>query len=147
LCGPLRGRVGNRSRCSANAATTARAAVGIEDDATGGVVDQPDRQRGLQLAAARLGQDAALQPGADEVQLGLAHRAFEAEQQPVVEVGGIVEPVLVADQRPRQRADLQQPVPVSVVSGQSRDFEAEHDPRLAQADIGDEALEALAAGG
>ena len=119
---------------------------GSRHDLAGGVVDEPDRQRRLQLAAARLGQDAALQAGADEVQLGLAHRAFEAEQQPVVEVAGVVEAVLVADQRPGERADLEQPVPVGVVAGQARDLEAEHDPGLAQADLGDQALEALAAG-
>ncbi len=36
--------------------------VGVADDVAGGVVDQPDRQRGDELAAAGLGQDAAAQP-------------------------------------------------------------------------------------
>ena len=65
---------------------------------SGGVVDQPDRQRHAQLAAAGLGQLPAEQAGPDEVQLGLAHGALQAEQQPVVEVGRVIEPVLVADQ-------------------------------------------------
>jgi hypothetical protein len=111
-----------------------------------GVVDQPDRERHLQLAAAGLGQLAAAQPRADEVQLGLRHGALEPEQQAVVEVGGVIEAVLVADQRVGQRADLQQPVPVGVVARQPGDLQAEHDPRVAQADRGHQVLEALAVG-
>jgi hypothetical protein len=51
-------------------------AVGVEHDLPGGVGHQPDRERHRQLTAAGFGQDAALQPGADEVQLSLRHRAF-----------------------------------------------------------------------
>jgi hypothetical protein len=50
------------------------------------------------------------------VQLGLAHRALQTEQQPIVEVGRVIETVLVADQRPGERGDLQQAVPVGVVA-------------------------------
>jgi hypothetical protein len=45
--------------------------VGVEDDVPGGVVDQPDGQRGDELAAAGLGHDPAAQPGPDEVELSL----------------------------------------------------------------------------
>jgi hypothetical protein len=78
------------------------------------VIGQPDRQPDAQLAAGGLGEQSALKAGADEVQLGLRDRAFEAEQQPVVDLAGVIEAVLVADQRPRQRTQLQQPVPVGV---------------------------------
>ena len=122
-------------------------AVGIEHDLAGRVGHQPDRQRHRQLAAARLGQDPALQAGADEVQLRLAHRALESEQQSVVEVGRVIEAVLVEDQRVGERADLQQSMPVGVVARQPRDLQAEHDPGLAQADVGDEPLEPFAVGG
>jgi hypothetical protein len=47
------------------------AAVGVQARLPGRVVDQADRQPDAQLAARRLGQDAALQAGADVVQLGL----------------------------------------------------------------------------
>jgi len=50
------------------------------------------------------------------VQLSLAHRALQPEQEAVVEVGGVIEPVLVTDQRARERGDLQQSVPVGVVA-------------------------------
>jgi len=75
-----------------------------------------------------LGELAAAQPRADEVQLGLCHRAVEAEQEPVVELARVIEPVLIADERAGHRADLQQPVPVGVVAGQPGDLQAQHDP-------------------
>ena len=59
----------------------------------------------------------------------------------------VIEPVLVADQRAGQRADLQQPVPVGVVAGQPGDLQAEHDPGPAHADLGDQALEPFPVGG
>ena len=81
------------------------------------------------------------------MQLGLAHGALEPEQQPVVEVGRVIEAVLVADQRAGHGADLQQPVPVGVVAGQPGHLQAEHDPGPAHADLGDQALEAFPVGG
>jgi hypothetical protein len=35
------------------------------------------------------------QPGPDQMQLGLAHRALQTEHQPVVEIGRVVDPVRV----------------------------------------------------
>ncbi len=46
------------------------------------------------------------------MQLSLAETAFEPEQEPVVERAGVIQPVLVADQRVVQGADLQQLVSV-----------------------------------
>ena len=59
---------------------------------------------------------------------------------------GVIEPVLVADQRVGHRADLQQPVPVGVVARQAGHLEAEHDPGASHPDLSDEALEPLAVG-
>ena len=76
------------------------------------VAVQPDRQRQAQLAARGLVAQPADQSRADEVQLRLAHRALEPEQQPVVEVRRRVHAVTVGDQRAGQRAQVQQPMPV-----------------------------------
>ena len=54
--------------------------VGVEDDVAGGVVDKPHGQRGDQFPAAGLGQDAAAQPGSDEMQLSFRHLAFHAQK-------------------------------------------------------------------
>ena len=93
--------------------------VGVEDDVPGGVVDEADRQRHDQLAAARLGQLPAAQPGLDEMELSFAELAFHAEQEPVVEVTRVVEAVFVADQRAGHPAELEELVPVGGVSGQA----------------------------
>jgi len=121
--------------------------IGVEHDLAGGIVDQPDGQAHLQFAAAGFGQLAADEPGPDEVQFGLAHGALEPEQEPVVEVGRVIEAGLVVDQRARHGADLEQPVPVGVVAGQPGYLQAEHDPGAAHADLGDQLLESFPVGG
>src|SRR5450756_1512637 len=118
--------------------------VRIEDDASGGVVDETYGQLQLKLAAAGLGALAAEQAGAQHVQLGFAHGALEPEEQAIVEVGGVVEAVLVEDQRACEGADLQEAVPVRRAAGKARDLEAEHHPDLAEAHGGDQLLEAFA---
>ena len=69
------------------------------------------------------------------------------QQQPVIEVGRIIEPILVADQRRGHGADLQQPVPVGVVAGQPGDLQTQHDPGPAHADVGDQTLKSFPVGG
>jgi hypothetical protein len=56
-------------------------------------------------------------------------------------VGGVIEAVLVEDQGLRERADLEQALPVRRAAGQARDLKAEHHPHLAEADRGDQLLE------
>ena len=121
--------------------------VGVEHDAVLGVVDESDGERDPQLAAARPAPDAAAQPGAQQMEFGLTHGALEAEEEPVVEVGGVVDAVLVEDQGVGEGAQLEQPVPVGVVAGEPGDFETEDDAGGAHADFGDEAAEALPVGG
>jgi len=53
----------------------------------------------MQLATPRLVENAAAQPCVQHVQLGLAHRALEPEQQAVIETAWVVDAVLVEDQR------------------------------------------------
>jgi IstB-like ATP binding protein len=78
------------------------------------------------------------------VELRLAHRPLEAEEEAVVEVARVIQAVLVADERVGEGADLEQAVPVGRAAREAADLEAEHDPDLAEADRGDEAREALA---
>lgn len=117
-------------------------AIGIEHHLARGVVDEPDGQGDLELAAARLGQLAAEEPGPEHVQLRFGHGALHAEQQPVVEVRRVVEAVLVEDQGIGQGADLEEAVPVRGAARQAGHLEPEHHADLAHADGGHEALEA-----
>ena len=108
----------NRSKIVCDRA--AHRLVGVEQDlALFLAPDQPDRQRLAQLSARGLVADPALQPRAQHVQLGLAHRALQPEQQPVVERARVIQPVGVADHRVGHAAQIQQPVPVDVL-GQPR---------------------------
>jgi hypothetical protein len=59
----------------------------------------------------------------EQTDLELAHRPFEAEQKPVVKQTGIIDAVVIDDQRIGHGAKVDQVVPVSVVSGQARSFE------------------------
>ena len=65
------------------------------DQATGG---------DLKLAAASPIELAAPHAGPENMQLGLTHRAFEPEQQPVVEAGWVVDAILVENKGGGQRA-------------------------------------------
>ena len=59
--------------------------VGIEVDRSVGPVDQADRRAHLEFAAPSLVELATAHARLEDVQLGLAHRALEAEQQAIVE--------------------------------------------------------------
>jgi hypothetical protein len=63
------GRAGGGERREQVGERLLHAGVGVEHDVAGAVIDQPDRQRRDQLAAAGLGQHPTTEPGLDEVQL------------------------------------------------------------------------------
>src|SRR6266545_679876 len=122
--------------------------VGVEADLAGGLAPhQPDRQRATQFPSGGLAADPALQAGAEGVQLGLAHGALEAQHQPVVERAGVIQPVAVADQGVGQGAQVQQPIPVGVVAGQAGDLKTQHQPDVAEGDLGGQPGEPRPLGG
>lgn len=72
--------------------------IRIETHTPGGVVHEAHRQRDFELAATGLVDDAAAQPRSQHMQLGFAHRPFQPEQQPIIEMRRIVEAVLIHNQ-------------------------------------------------
>ena len=76
------------------------------------------------------------------MQLGLAHRALEAQEQAVVVGAGVVEAVSIADQRVEERAHLQELVPVPAGPGEAGDLDAQDQADVPKADLGNETLEA-----
>jgi hypothetical protein len=62
----------------------------------------------------------------------LCLRSIQAEQQPIIEQCRMIDTVVVADERVGDAAKLQQPIPVSVVPGEARDFQSENDPHMGQ---------------
>jgi hypothetical protein len=96
-----------------------------------------DWQATAQLAAGGLVANATVEAGAEDMQLGFTHRAFEAEDQPVVEQGRVVHAVSIADQSVGQAAQIQEAIPVGgVVAREARDLEAQDDADLRERDVG-----------
>lgn len=81
--------------------------VGGDDDLVVLVVVQSDRQALTQFASGGFVLESGGQPRADQVQLGLGHRALEPQDQPVVEVSGVIHAVGVGDQSVGQRTQIQ----------------------------------------
>lgn len=88
----------------------------------------------MQLAPLRGGPLRSLQPTSQNVQFGLAHAALEPQQQPVVDVRQVVDPVAVHQQRVRQPGQLQ-PGEVRRGPGQAGHLQPEDRPDLAQTDL------------
>ena len=83
-------------------------------------LEEPDSDSEEKLAAASLllqGLERAL---TEEREFHLAHCALHAKQKAIVRVAGIVDAVLIDDQRVDQAAELQQSVPVSSVAREPR---------------------------
>src|SRR5262245_5696397 len=95
-----------------------------------------------QLAAAGLVQSAFGHPAAQEVQLGLTHNALQAEEQSVVEVGGVVQAIVVAQQRAEQAAQANQGGPVRIRACQAACLQAQDDADVIEPEFGQEVLEA-----
>src|SRR5207244_8007807 len=83
------GRAGPPERVEQVANRLLDLGVGVEDDPARRVVAQPDRQRPGQLAPAGLGEDSSPKPCLEDVELRFAHRALQAEEETIVERGGL----------------------------------------------------------
>lgn len=70
------------------------------------------------------------------MQLRLAQSALDPQQQPIIVLAWIVQPVLVSQQRAEHRAQLQQLMPILAGAGQSAHLDAQYQPDVIQADLG-----------
>jgi|SRR6516164_1260560 len=78
------------------------------------------------------------------MQLGLTHGALQAKQQSIVEHGGVVDAVGIADERIGEAAEIEQAIPVGIVTSEAGDLETEHDPDMSKRDFRCEPREAAA---
>src|SRR5205085_603433 len=83
--------------------------MGIELDRAVATRHVPGGQTERQLAAAGLAQASPLQELLDAMQLHLADRAAQTQQQPVVEQARLIDAGVVRDQRAGQGGQLQEP--------------------------------------
>ena len=100
-----------------------------------------------QLAAPSLVHPALIHAPLENVQLGLAHRPLQAQQQPVIEFRRIVKSILVGQQRPKDGAQLQKLMPVFARSGQPAHLQSQDQPDMVQADFRQHPLESQSAFG
>jgi hypothetical protein len=119
--------------------------IGVDDGGAVLVVQVADRKRAAELTAGGGGAFRALQPAGEQVQLGLAHGAFQSEQQPVVEVGQVIDAVTVDQQRVGEAGQFQQPGQIGRGTGQPGDLQPEDGADLAQADPRHQSTEPVAA--
>ena len=111
--------------------------IGVEADfAVGFAPDKADRQTAPKLTTRRLVADAAVEPGAQDVELRLAHCAFQPEQEPVVEQRRVIDPVRIADQGVGEAAQVDEPIPVGIVAGQSGHLQAQDQTDVSKGDLG-----------
>ena len=73
----------------------------------------------------------------------LCFRSIQTQQQAIVEVRRIVQPILIEDERVGERAQLKQPMPIGGVARQTRYFKTEHDTDATQTDFGHQTLKAF----
>jgi hypothetical protein len=77
------------------------------------------------------------------VKFRLRHGSFQPQEQTIVEVLEIIDPVGIHDKRFRQAAKLEQALEVRGIARQARNFQPENRPSLVQTNLVHQILEAL----
>src|SRR6202023_1102265 len=103
--------------------------------------DEAHRQSTAQLAACGFVADTAVESGANDMQLGFAHRTLEAKQQAIVEQRGVIDAVVVANESIGDATQFQQTIPVRIVPRQARNLQSENDAYVGQRHLAGEASE------
>jgi hypothetical protein len=118
--------------------------IGIQRHLTLYIINEADRKRHVQLPTPRFAQQGAAGPRLNHMQFGFTHGALESKQEPVIEIGGMVEAVLIENQGIAEPTDLQESMPVATVAGQAGDLQPDHQSGVTHAHLGHEFLETLA---
>jgi hypothetical protein len=85
-----------------------------------------------------------MQAHPDLVEFRLAHDAGQAQQKTIVVGARVVKAFAIRDEHAEHRSEFEQLMPVPIVAGQARSVEADHEPGVAEADLGDQLLETVA---
>ena len=107
--------------------------VRVQRQAAGRRLHVPDRRVDEQFAPAGLVQFAADQAAADRMELQFRDLALQPEQEPVVGIGRVVDPVLVGQQGAEDAADLQQVVPVLAGPREAAHLQPQDQPDMVHA--------------
>ena len=115
--------------------------IRVHLDSIRGELDVAGGHAVKELAALGLVQPASFQSISHSNKLEFADGPFQAEQEPVVGILGIVDAVLVREQRPEDGTHLQEIMPVFVVAGDAAHFDPEDQPDMLHGNFGQDALE------
>src|SRR6185437_4305535 len=117
--------------------------VRIEGDAAVAIMDQSRRKRQPQFAACRLLAFSLMKADLDLMQFRFAHDPRQAQEKPIVVCRRVIEPFAIGDQHAKQRAQLEELMPISVVTREARRVQAHDQAGLAQTHFCDQGLKAL----
>src|SRR3954464_12537130 len=119
--------------------------VGIKHNLARDAAQIAAREREAEFAPCRLVTTAFVEARPHDVELSLAHRALQAEQEAIVVERWIVDPVAVGNQGAGERTDLKELVPVATGAGEAAALEAEREADMADTNLGAQPLETGAA--
>jgi hypothetical protein len=103
-----------------------------------------DRQTQAQLAALGLLALTRVQSDFELVQLGFAHHPRQPQEQTIMIAARVVELFAVGNQGAEYGAQLDQSIPIAIVTGKSRGVQADHETDAREPDLGDQLLKAQA---
>ena len=123
--------------------------VGVEEDLAFALApNEPDRQAPAQLTSSGFVADAARSRARSTCSSASLIVPFKPEQQPVVEASRDRRtPSSSAIKRVGDPAEIEKPIPVRAVAGETADLQANHDSDVPEGDLGGEAGEAASLDG
>jgi hypothetical protein len=80
--------------------------IRVELDFPRGIPDVADRQGKLQFASLGFTQAPLMHALLQDMQLGFAHGAFQSQQQTIIVLHRVIDPIQVSNQRVKERAQL-----------------------------------------
>src|SRR3990172_3558325 len=106
--------------------------AGMEEDVA--IFFTPDEANGqppAQLSAGGFIANSSFEPGADDVEFRLRHGTLQAQKEAVIEEAWMVDAVFIADQSVGDAAQIEEAIPISIVAGDSGDFNREDETDVA----------------
>jgi hypothetical protein len=118
--------------------------IWVENDLA--IVVAPDKTDGkpsAQFTPRSLVADTAFEAGSNDMEFCFCHGSFESQQEAIIEQTGMIDAVFVSDQSVGDAAQIEQSIPVGIVSSDSGYFERQDQPHITEGNIGDHRGEAV----
>ena len=132
-------------RCKEPPADRPGLGIGVDVDVARGEKPLPHRDPMEQGPALGFVQASALQTRPQRLAFDFAHRAFQASQEAIMRITGIVHPVLIREEGAKQRAHCQHMMPVFGAARESTQLQPQHEADMVHGDLGEEPLKPVPA--